>query len=90
MRVSAKFSLIKCVIQRVFMPSALGLGSHDSLMTCVIQLVFLPSALACEEAWIRESHKRQMICEPTRATCKAMSTSSNRYIEKYISLKNIK
>ena len=30
--------------------------------------MFLPRALGCEEAWIRESHKRQMICEPTGAT----------------------
>ena len=68
--------MITCVIQCVLLPSALGLGSHDRLMICVIQRVFLPSAQACEEAWIRESHKRQVICEPTEATCKVLPTSS--------------
>ena len=46
--------------------------------------LFLPRVLGCEEAWIRESHKRQMICEPTGATCKAVPTSSEGYMGKEI------
>ena len=51
-----------------------ALESHKRLIICV----FLPRALGCEEARIRESHKRRVTCEPTGATCKTVPTGSKR------------